>query len=254
LPRLRPTLKSYVSLNVVSVRSARGELEVLLDLGALVVEAQAGLDAFGEDASAKRARSLVRPTPDEAPLKEQLYAVRPADVEVVADDLLVSSLTQVSFRARSAIRVCPDARRTPCTPDAAGQVASSGTSGINVGPELKLGLVAALADDNGVCAYKPPPRSRCCRGADPSCARYDWTRPSWKTGACCSDPFRALGSLLAFLVSGGSAYVEIGATDCASRQGKARLRMAPAGALDAILVGGRVAAAPRCQASRLGYS
>jgi hypothetical protein len=32
----------------------------------------------------------------------------------------------------------PNSHRTRCTPDAAGQVASSGTSGINLGPELKL--------------------------------------------------------------------------------------------------------------------
>ena len=65
-----------------------GELEVLLDLGSLVVEAKAGLDAFCEHASAKRAWRLGRAAHAEAATEEKLYAVWPADVEVVANDLL----------------------------------------------------------------------------------------------------------------------------------------------------------------------
>src|SRR6185436_18397642 len=65
-----------------------GELEVLLDLGALVVEAETGLDAFGEDAGTKGPRRRAVLAQTEATFEEELNAIGAADVEVVADDLL----------------------------------------------------------------------------------------------------------------------------------------------------------------------
>src|SRR5262249_39082671 len=55
---------------------------------ALVVEAEAGLDAFGKHTGAKCPWGLVGSPHEDLATEEELNAVWPADVEVVADDLL----------------------------------------------------------------------------------------------------------------------------------------------------------------------
>src|SRR2546426_1015233 len=60
------------------------ELEVLLDASVLVIEAQAGLDAGSQHASAEVTWSVA----SDAALEEQLHPVGTADIEVVADHFL----------------------------------------------------------------------------------------------------------------------------------------------------------------------
>ena len=61
---------------------------VLLDLGVLVVDVQAGRDALGDDAGAEAARGAQTAAVDQAPVEDQADLVGTTGVEVVADDLL----------------------------------------------------------------------------------------------------------------------------------------------------------------------
>jgi len=60
---------------------------ILLDLGALVLDMQAGGDTLGDDAGAKPSRCAVAAGADDAPVKDQADLGGATDVEVVVQDL-----------------------------------------------------------------------------------------------------------------------------------------------------------------------
>jgi hypothetical protein len=75
-------------LMVVSVRSARPCLVVLLDLGVLVKHVQAGGDPVGDHAGGEGAGGVVLAAAVDGPAEDQADPVGPAQIEVVPDDLL----------------------------------------------------------------------------------------------------------------------------------------------------------------------
>src|SRR6266508_6078969 len=81
--RLLPILKSRGSLMQTSVRSTR-PLVVLLEIAVLVAHVQRRHHPLGEDPRAETPRRL---SGDPA-IKDQLHPVRPAEVEVVPNEIL----------------------------------------------------------------------------------------------------------------------------------------------------------------------